>query len=113
VSVAGFNTGTVGHTINALNKFHVIPSIPIDPPMISLTVTSNDSPLKGTEGDKCTMNLIRERILREAEDDVALRVNSSIIGSDKIEISGRGDLHLGILIEKMRREGFELAVTPP
>lgn len=94
-------------------KFHVLPSIPIDPPMISLSVTANDSPLKGTEGDKCTMNLIRERILREAEDDVALRVNQSTIGSDKIEISGRGDLHLGILIEKMRREGFELAVTPP
>jgi GTP-binding protein len=57
--------------------------------------------------------LIRERILREAEDDVSLRVNQATIGADKIEISGRGDLHLGVLIEKMRREGFELAVTPP
>jgi len=81
--------------------------------MISLMVTYNDSPLKGTEGDKCTINLIRERILREAEDDVSLRVNQSTIGSDKIEIAGRGDLHLGVLIERMRREGFEMAVTPP
>jgi GTP-binding protein len=103
----------VGHTINNLNKFHVLPSIPIDPPMISLTVTHNDSPLKGTEGDKCTINLIRERILKEAADDVSLRVNEATLGSEQIMISGRGDLHLGILIEKMRREGFELAVTPP
>ena len=81
--------------------------------MISLQITYNDSPLKGTEGDKCTINLIRERIIREAEDDVSLRVNQATVGADKIEISGRGDLHLGVLIEKMRREGFELAVTPP
>lgn len=81
--------------------------------MISLTVTSNDSPLKGTEGEKCTINLIRDRIIKEAEDDVSLRVNMAAIGSEKIEISGRGDLHLGILIERMRREGYELAVTPP
>lgn len=81
--------------------------------MISLQITYNDSPLKGTEGDKCTINLIRERILREAQDDVSLRVNEALVGGDRIEISGRGDLHLGVLIEKMRREGFELAVTPP
>lgn len=113
VSIAGFNSGTVNQTINNLGKFNVIPSIPIDPPMISLQITYNDSPLKGTEGDKCTINLIRERVIREAEDDVSLRVNSATVGGDKIEISGRGDLHLGVLIEKMRREGFELAVTPP
>lgn len=81
--------------------------------MISLQVAANDSPMKGLEGDKCAMNLIRERILREAQDDVSLRVNSALLGGDKIEISGRGDLHLGVLIEKMRREGFELSVTPP
>jgi GTP-binding protein len=113
VSVAGFTQGTVGHTVNIPGKLDVIPSIPIDPPMISLTVTSNDSPLKGTEGDKCTINLIRDRIQREAEDDVSLRVNTASVGSESIEIAGRGDLHLGILIEKMRREGYELAVTPP
>ena len=81
--------------------------------MISLTVTHNDSPLKGTEGEKCTINLIRDRLIQEAADDVSLRVNMATVGSDKIEISGRGDLHLGILIERMRSEGFELAVTPP
>ena len=113
VSIAGIEKGTVGHTINTPGKNHVIPSIPIDPPMISLTVLSNDSPLKGTEGEKCTINLIRERIVREAADDVSLRINEATIGGDKIEIAGRGDLHLGILIEKMRREGFEMSVTPP
>lgn len=113
VSIAGISNGTVNHTINPIGKFAVIPSIPIDPPMISLQVTYNDSPLKGTEGDKCTINLIRERIIREAQDDVSLRVNSATVGADRIEISGRGDLHLGVLIERMRREGFELAVTPP
>lgn len=75
MSIAGFTLGTVGHTVNTAGKFHVIPSTPIDPPMISLQVTFNDSPLKGTEGDKCTINLIRERVIREAEDDVSLRVN--------------------------------------
>jgi GTP-binding protein len=113
VSIAGLANGTVNHTINTPGKFNVIPSNPIDPPMISLQITYNDSPLKGTEGDKCTINLIRERIIREAEDDVSLRVNQATVGADRIEISGRGDLHLGVLIEKMRREGFELAVTPP
>lgn len=66
VSIAGFQKGTVNHTINNLGKFSVIPSNPIDPPMISLQITYNDSPLKGTEGDKCTINLIRERIIQEA-----------------------------------------------
>ena len=113
VSIAGLGNGTVNNTINVPGKFNVIPSTPIDPPMISLQITYNDSPLKGTEGDKCTINLIRERILREAEDDVSLKVNQATVGADKIEIAGRGDLHLGVLIEKMRREGFELAVTPP
>jgi GTP-binding protein len=105
--------GTVNHTINTYGKSEIIPSTPIDPPMIKLTVTFNDSPLKGTEGDKCTINQIRERITREAEDDVSLRVTTGAVGGEKVEIAGRGDLHLGVLIEKMRREGFELAVTPP
>lgn len=99
--------------MNAAGKLHVIPSIPIDPPMIKLSVTFNDSPLKGQDGDKCTINQIRERIQKEAEDDVSLRVTVGQIGGEKVEIAGRGDLHLGVLIEKMRREGFELAVTPP
>ena len=91
----------------------MIPSIPIDPPMLSFTVSFNDSPLKGTEGDKVTMAQIRERLLREAADDVSLKVNAGLQTSDRIEVSGRGDLHLGVIIEKMRREGFEMAVSPP
>ena len=77
VSIAGINSGTVGHTINPVGKLEVIPSVPIDPPMIALTIQSNDSPLKGTEGEKCTINLIRERIMKEAEDDVSLKITSN------------------------------------
>jgi len=113
VSIAGVTNGTVGHTLNNPGKTHVIPSIPIDPPMISFTVTYNDSPLKGTDGDKLTISQIRERLLRESEDDVSLRVQKDAVASTNVVISGRGDLHLGVLIEKMRREGFEMAVTPP
>ena len=113
VSIAGLNNGTVGHTINNRGNTHVIPSIPIDPPMISFTVTFNDSPLKGNDGDKLTISQIRERLLKEAMDDVSLRVETGKVASESVRISGRGDLHLGVLIEKMRREGFEMAVTPP
>ena len=74
ISVAGITQGTVGNTLNNVGNTHVIPSIPIDPPMISFTVTYNDSPLKGKDGDKLTISQIRERLLREAEDDVSLRV---------------------------------------
>ena len=81
--------------------------------MISFTVTFNNSPLKGLDGDKLTIAQIRERLMREGEDDVSLRVTKDAQASEKVVISGRGDLHLGVLIEKMRREGFEMAVTPP
>mmetsp|Transcript_3965 Transcript_3965/g.4770 ORF Transcript_3965/g.4770 Transcript_3965/m.4770 type:complete len:132 (-) Transcript_3965:740-1135(-) len=113
VSIAGLQLGTVGHTLNNPGKTHVIPSIPIDPPMLSFTVTFNDSPIKGTDGDKLTIAQIRERLLKESEDDVSLRVKKDAITSESVVISGRGDLHLGVLIEKMRREGFEMAITPP
>lgn len=112
VSIAGLTNGTVGHTINTQGKTNVIPSIPIDPPMLSFDVTYNDSPLKGTEGDKVTYSQIRDRLNVEAADDVSLRI-SSPPGGNMIEMAGRGDLHLGVIIEKMRREGFEMAVSPP
>lgn len=92
---------------------HVIPSVPIDPPMLSFTVTYNSSPLKGQEGDKLTIAQIRERLFKESEDDVSLRVRKDNNSSEFVVISGRGDLHLGVLLEKMRREGFEMAITPP
>jgi GTP-binding protein len=91
----------------------VIESIPIDPPMLSLTVTLNDSPLKGKDGDKLTVAQIRERVERESQDDVSLKIEPELTKSEFVTMHGRGDLHLGVLIEKMRREGFELAVTPP
>lgn len=81
--------------------------------MISFTITFNDSPLKGKDGDKLTIAQIRERLLKESEDDVSLRVETKGTATTNVVISGRGDLHLGVLIEKMRREGFEMSVTPP
>lgn len=81
--------------------------------MLSLTLTLNDSPLKGNDGDKLTMAQIRDRLKKESEDDVSLKLDQGAVKSEFVTIHGRGDLHLGILLEKMRREGFELAVTPP
>ena len=81
--------------------------------MISFTVTFNDSPLKGLDGDKLTISQIRDRLVKESEDDVSLRVQRDAVANEQVVISGRGDLHLGVLIERMRREGFEMAVTPP
>ena len=80
--------------------------------MLSLTVTLNDSPLKGNDGDKLTVAQIRERVERESQDDVSLKIEKSF-SKDFVTMHGRGDLHLGVLIEKMRREGFEMSVTPP
>jgi GTP-binding protein len=112
VSIAGFTDTTVGHTVNPSGKTDVIPSIPIDPPMLAFTVTFNDSPLKGIDGDKLTMSQLRERFTKEAQDDVSLKVETAI-GSDNVVIQGRGDLHLGVILEKMRREGYEMAISPP
>ena len=85
---------------------------PIDPPTLAMTFRVNDSPLAGTEGDKVTSRMIRDRLLREAEGNVALRVRESD-DKDSMEVAGRGELQLGILIETMRREGYELSVSRP
>ncbi len=113
VSIAGFEKATVTHTLNALTHSHVIPSVPIDPPMISMTIKPNDSPYHGKEGDKFTYLQLKERLLKECENDVSLRVEFDPKQKDSIFVFGRGDLHLGVLVEKMRREGYELALTPP
>ena len=89
-----------------------LPAQPIDPPTLSMTFRVNDSPLAGTEGDKVTSRMIRDRLLREGEGNVALRVTESE-DKDSMEVAGRGELQLGILIETMRREGFELSVSRP
>ena len=113
VSIAGLGTVTVGSTLNTIGKKEVIKSIPIDPPMISVLVTYNDSPFQGLEAEKSTINEIMSRLKQEADDDVSLRITQDPTRKEVIEISGRGDLHIGVLLEKMRREGFEVAAYPP
>ncbi|MGE0752125.1 MAG: translational GTPase TypA [Variibacter sp.] len=112
VSIAGFPEATVAHTICAPEVEVPLPAQPIDPPTLAMTFRVNDSPLAGTEGSKVTGRMIRDRLLREAEGNVALRVSESD-EKDSMEVAGRGELQLGILIETMRREGFELSVSRP
>jgi GTP-binding protein len=112
VSLAGLPNATVAHTIAAPEVIAPLPAQPIDPPTLSMTFRVNDSPLAGTEGTKVTGRMIRDRLLREAEGNVALRVTESE-ERDSMEVAGRGELQLGILIETMRREGFELSVSRP
>ena len=112
VSIAGLPEATVSHTICAPEVEIPLPAQPIDPPTLAMTFRVNDSPLAGTEGDKVTGRMIRDRLFREAEGNVALRVSEST-EKDSVEVAGRGELQLGILIETMRREGFELSVSRP
>jgi GTP-binding protein len=112
VAIAGLPEATVAHTICAPEVETPLPAQPIDPPTLAMTFRVNDSPLAGTEGSKVTSRMIRDRLLREAEGNVALRVSESD-EKDSMEVAGRGELQLGILIETMRREGFELSVSRP
>jgi GTP-binding protein len=112
VSLAGLPNATVAHTVCAPDVTEPLAAQPIDPPTLSMTFRVNDSPLAGTEGTKVTSRMIRDRLLREAEGNVALRVTESD-ERDSMEVAGRGELQLGILIETMRREGFELSVSRP
>jgi GTP-binding protein len=112
VAIAGLPEATVAHTLCAPEVILPLPAQPIDPPTLSMTFRVNDSPLAGTEGDKVTSRMIRDRLLREAEGNVALRITEST-DKDSMEVAGRGELQLGILIETMRREGFELSVSRP
>jgi GTP-binding protein len=112
VTVAGLPQATVSHTLCDPEVTQPLPAQPIDPPTLAMTFRINDSPLAGTEGDKVQSRVIRERLLREAEGNVALRVSEST-EKDSMEVAGRGELQLGILIETMRREGFELSVSRP
>ena len=112
VALAGLPNATVAHTICDPSVEKPIAAQPIDPPTLSMTFRVNDSPLAGTEGSKVTGRMIRDRLLREAEGNVALRVRESD-DKDAMEVAGRGELQLGILIETMRREGFELSVSRP
>jgi GTP-binding protein len=112
ISIAGLPEATVSHTICAPEVSRPLPAQPMDPPTLAMTFRINDSPLAGTEGDKLQSRVIRERLLREAEGNAALRITESA-EQDAMEVAGRGELQLGILIETMRREGFELSVSRP
>jgi len=112
VAIAGLPNATVAMTICDPSVETPLPAQPIDPPTLAMIFRVNDSPLAGTEGDKVTGRMIRDRLLREAEGNVALRVRESD-EKDSMEVAGRGELQLGILIETMRREGFELSVSRP
>ncbi|KIZ47503.1 MULTISPECIES: translational GTPase TypA [Rhodopseudomonas] len=112
VAIAGLPKGTVADTFCDPSVEIPIQAQPIDPPTVSMSFIVNNSPLAGTEGDKVTSRLIRDRLLREAEGNVALKVVEAD-DKDSMIVSGRGELQLAILIEQMRREGFELSVSRP
>ena len=112
IAIAGLPEAFVSHTLCAPEVTEPLPAQPIDPPTLTMTFRINDSPLAGTEGDKVQSRVIRDRLLREGEGNVTLRISEST-EKDSMEVAGRGELQLGILIETMRREGFELAVSRP
>jgi GTP-binding protein len=112
VSIAGLTKATVADTVCDLSVTEAMPAQPIDPPTLAMTFRVNDSPLAGTEGKKVTSRVIWDRLQREAEGNVALRISRST-ESDSFEVAGRGELQLAVLIETMRREGFELGVSRP
>ncbi|MFN8722582.1 MAG: translational GTPase TypA [Rhodospirillales bacterium] len=112
IALAGFTKATVADTLAEVAVERPLPAQPIDPPTIAMSFVVNDSPLAGTEGDKVTSRVIRDRLLREGEGNVAIRITESE-DKDSFEVAGRGELQLGILIEQMRREGFELSISRP
>jgi GTP-binding protein len=112
VTVAGMSKATVADTLCAPEVEGALPAQPIDPPTISVTFGINDSPLAGRDGSKVQSRVIRERLMREAESNVAIRVEDTP-GGEAFVVSGRGELQMGVLIENMRREGFELSISRP
>ncbi|MEP3844111.1 MAG: translational GTPase TypA [Paracoccaceae bacterium] len=112
VSLAGMSKATVADTICALAVDTPIEAQPIDPPTITVTFGINDSPLAGRDGKKVQSRVIRERLMKEAEQNVAIRITDTP-GGEAFEVAGRGELQMGVLIENMRREGFELSISRP
>ncbi len=112
VTLAGMTKATVADTLCALEVDTALPSQPIDPPTITVTFGINDSPLAGRDGTKVQSRVIRDRLMREAEVNVAIKV-ADTPGGEAFEVSGRGELQMGVLIENMRREGFELSISRP
>ncbi len=112
VAIAGMTKPTVADTICAMEVTEPLKANPIDPPTLAMTFSVNDSPLAGQEGDKVTSRMIAARLARECESNVAIHIKETA-GKDAFEVSGRGELQLGVLIEQMRREGFELSISRP
>ncbi|MFT4701453.1 MAG: GTP-binding protein [Yoonia sp.] len=112
VTLSGMTKATVADTLCDLNIDVAIPAQPIDPPTITVTFGINDSPLAGRDGKKVQSRVIRERLMRESEVNVAIKIADTAKG-DAFEVSGRGELQMGVLIENMRREGFELSISRP
>ena len=112
VSIAGMAKATVADTLADTSVTEAIPAQPIDPPTITVTFGINDSPLAGRDGKKVQSRVIRERLMKEAESNVAIKV-SDTPGGEAFEVAGRGELQMGVLIENMRREGFELSISRP
>jgi GTP-binding protein len=112
ISIAGLTTATVANTIADPTVTEPLHAQPIDPPTLSMRFAVNDSPMAGREGTKVTSRMIRDRLAREAETNVAIRVTESA-DKDSFEVAGRGELQLGVVIETMRREGFELGISRP
>ncbi|WP_404482324.1 translational GTPase TypA [Novosphingobium sp. BL-52-GroH] len=112
ISIAGLTTATVSNTIADPSVTEPLHAQPIDPPTLSMRFAVNDSPMAGREGTKVTSRMIRDRLAREAESNVAIRVTESA-DKDSFEVAGRGELQLGVVIETMRREGFELGISRP
>jgi GTP-binding protein len=112
VAVAGLTKATVADTLCATEVDEPIKAQPIDPPTLAMTFSINDSPLAGQEGDKVTSRMIRARLEREAEGNIAIKIGETE-DKDAFEVAGRGELQLGVLVETMRREGFELSISRP
>lgn len=110
VGVAGILKGSVNSTFCDAAVTEALPSTPLDPPTVSMFFAANDSPLQGQEGNQLTSTVLADRLEAEARTNVAMQV---IVDGEQIEVRGRGVLHLGILIETMRREGYEMSISPP
>ncbi len=112
VAIAGFAEASVADTLCDPDVDTALAADPVDPPTLAMTFAINDSPLAGTDGSKVTSRMIRDRLMREGEGNVAIRVTETA-NKDAFEVAGRGELQLGVLIEQMRREGFELSISRP
>ena len=112
VAIAGIEDIFVGETITSDDKVEALPSIKVDPPGLAMKFMVNDSPLSGQEGKYCTSRNIRERLLKELETNVGLKIEMEN-NSDTFKVYGRGEMHIAVLLESMRREGFELQVSQP